>query len=113
MDSATLASVRAAAHRAAVGAGTAHEVALSASLRTSAVSHILAPCGGRLDRPAEEVARSSEAAAFQLDPGDVADQLFCRPGAAAGMFNATSAAERLARHPDVQSRARRRWSEHI
>ena len=59
------------------------------------------------------MARSSEAAAFQLDPGDVADQLFCRPGAAAGMFNATSAAERLARHPDVQARARRRWSEHI
>lgn len=114
MDSATLASVRAAARRAAVGAGTAHEVALMrASLRTSAVSHILAPCGGWLDRPAEEVARSSEAAAFQLDPGDVADQLFCRPGAAAGMFNAASAAERLARHPDVQARARRRWPEHI
>ena len=87
MDSATLASVREAARRAAMGAGTAHEVALMrASLRTSAVSHILAPCGGRLDRSAEEVARSSEAAAFQLDPGDVADQLFCRPGAAAGMY---------------------------
>ena len=114
MDSATLASVRAAARRAAKGAGTAHDVALlRASLRTCAVSHILAPCGGRLDRPAEEVARASEAAAFQIDPGDVADQLFCRSGAAAGMFNAASAAERLARHPDVQARARRRWSEHI
>ena len=60
MDSVTLDSVRAAARRAAAGTGTAHEVALiRASLRTSAVSHILAPCGGRLDRLAEEVARSS------------------------------------------------------
>ena len=114
MDSATLETVRAAAQRAAAGTGTAHEVALMrASLRSSAVSHVLAPCGGCLDRQAEGVARRSEAEAFKLDPGDVANQSFCRSGAAAGMFNAGSAAERLAQHADVQARAGREWPGHI
>ena len=106
MDSATLETVRAASC-------TADVDAIRASLCSSAVSHVLAPQGGALDRLAEDVARSSEAGAFMRGPHELAQQSFCRPGAAAGMFNGASAATHLAQHADVRERVAREWSEHI
>ena len=106
MDSATLARVRAASRDNDVEA-------LRACLRKSAVSHVLAPRGGLLSRPAEEVARSSEAAAFAREPHEMAQQSFCRAGAAAGMFRGASAVSSLAQHPDMRDRAAREWPEHI
>ena len=106
MDSSTLDTVRAASC-------TADVDAMRACLRRSAVSHVLAPQGATLDRSAETVARSSEAAAFMRDPSEMAQQSFCRPGAAAGMFDGASAAKRLAQHADVRERVAREHREHI
>ena len=106
MDSATLEAARAASR-------TADVDTIRACLRKSSVSHVLAPQGGSLDRSAEEVARSSEAGAFMRDPREMAQQSFCRPGAAAGMFDGASAAKCLAQHADVRERAAREWADHI
>lgn len=106
MDSATLARARAASRDNDVDA-------VRACLRASAVSHVLAPRGGLLNRPSEEVARSSEAAAFTREPHEMAQQSFCRTGAAAGLFRSATAVKSLAQHPDVRERAAREWPEHI
>ena len=114
MDSATLDTVRVAARAAAAGNASAAEVAIMRDgLARSAVSHVLTVRGGVLDGPAQEVARCSEAGAFGMTPGTVAQQSFCRAGAAAGMFDEASVAEHLTQHADVRARASRPWPEHI
>jgi hypothetical protein len=82
-------------------------------LRTSAASHVLSPCGGKLNRHQEDVAASSEAAACGVEAQQVPQQAFVRAGAAAGKLTAANAEQRLSNHFDVLERAKRPWPEHM
>jgi hypothetical protein len=86
---------------------------MRACLRTSAVSHVLSPCGGKLTWHEECVATNSEAAACGVKAQQVPHQAFIRAGAAAGKLTATNVEQRLSNHFDVLERAKRPWPEHL
>ena len=95
--------------------GAEHVRTIRDALRASGASHLLLPNGAKLDRPTEELANDSEAAAINsleggslnISADSIHKQYFNREGSSSGVLDAESVVERLGQSYDVNDLASR------